>query len=110
MNPSSIRLLAAALSACGITTVNLSGAEAPPPQWPQFRGPGGNAIAESQSIPITFGPDKNVRWKKELPVGQSSPCIWGDQIFVSGHVGTTLKMICLRRSDGTLLRESPPPR
>lgn len=75
------------------------------PNWPQFRGPGGNAIAESQSIPTAFGPDKNLRWKRELPMGQSSPCIWGDRIFVTGHVGTTLKMICLRRSDGTILWE-----
>ena len=105
MNPNSILLLAAALSACGITTVNLRGAEAPPPQWPQFRGPGGNAIATAQAIPITFGPDNNVRWKTALPAGHSSPCIWGDRIFLTGHDGTTLKMICLRRSDGKILWE-----
>jgi outer membrane protein assembly factor BamB len=75
------------------------------PSWPQFRGPGGNAIAIASSIPITFGPDKNVRWKTALPPGNSSPCIWGDRIFLTGHVGTTLKMICLRRSDGTVLWE-----
>jgi outer membrane protein assembly factor BamB len=100
-----LRSLAAALllygagSACGLS------AEAPPAQWPQFRGPNGNSIAIGQSIPLNFGPEKNVRWKTKLPSGHSSPCIWGDRIFLTGNVGTTLKMICLRRSDGTILWE-----
>ena len=73
--------------------------------WSQFRGPGGNAIAAEQSIPLEFGPEKNVLWKSELPSGHSSPCIWRDRIFLTGHVGTSLKMICLKRSDGSLLWE-----
>ncbi len=100
-----VLLLAAALFTCSRAAVSLSGAEVPTPQWPQFRGPGGNAITESQSIPLAFGPAENLRWKTELPVGHSSPCIWGDRIFITGHVGTTLKMICLRRADGTILWE-----
>ena len=101
----SVLVLAAAVFTCSCAAGSLSGAEVPTPQWPQFRGPGGNAIAGSQSLPITFGPDKNVRWKTGLPPGNSSPCIWGDRIFLTGHVGTTLKMICLRRSDGAMLWE-----
>jgi len=73
------------------------------PQWPQFRGPNGNALAGEQSIPLTFGPEKHVRWRVSLPAGHSSPCIWDDRIFVTGHTGTTLKMLCLRRSDGQVL-------
>ena len=101
----SVLILAAAVFSCSCAAVSLSGADVPTPQWPQFRGPGGNAIAESQSIPIEFGSEKNLRWKTELPVGHSSPCIWGDRIFLTAHVGTTLKMICLRRSDGAMLWE-----
>ena len=73
--------------------------------WPQFRGPGGNALALGQSIPNEFGPDKNVIWKTALPSGHSSPVIWGNKIFLSGHVGTTVKMICLSRTDGKILWE-----
>ncbi len=47
----------------------------------------------------------HLRWMTELPVEHSSPCIWGDRNFLTGHVGTTLKMICLRRSDGSTLWE-----
>ena len=100
-----VLLLAAVLFTCSRAAVSLSGAEVPTPQWPQFRGPGGNVIAESQSIPLAFGRDKNLRWKTALPSGNSSPCIWGDRIFLTGHAGTILKMICLRRADGTILWE-----
>lgn len=80
----------------------LSGAA---PHWPQFRGPGGNASATAQAIPLAFGPAKNVRWKLALPPGHFSPCIWGDRIFLTGHVGPALKMICVRGSDGKVLWE-----
>lgn len=85
-----------------ITTIALADV---PAQWPQFRGPNGNSIAVEQSIPLAFGPDKSVRWKTALPPGHSSPCIWDDRIFLTGNNGTTLKMICVRRSDGKVLWE-----
>jgi outer membrane protein assembly factor BamB len=97
--------LFATLLFCATTTITSPGAEQPVPHWPQFRGPGGNAIATTQTIPLAFGPTKNVRWKTAVPAGRSSPCVWADRIFVTGHVGTTLKMICVQRSDGKVLWE-----
>ena len=97
--------LFATLLFCATTTITSPGAEQPVPQWPQFRGPGGNAIATTQTIPPAFGPTKNVRWKTAVPAGRSSPCVWADRIFVTGHVGKNLKMICVRRSDGKVLWE-----
>lgn len=96
------RLLLAFLPALGAPS--LHGA-ATATAWPQFRGPGGNAIAAAQSIPLEFGPGKHQLWKTSVPTGHSSPCVWGDRIFLTGHVDTTLKMLCLRRSDGKLLWE-----
>lgn len=78
---------------------------APVPSWPQFRGPGGNSVAVDQTIPVEFGPNKNLRWKIATPIGHSSPCIWGDRLFLTGHNGPILKMLCYRRSDGKLLWE-----
>jgi outer membrane protein assembly factor BamB len=75
------------------------------PQWPQFRGPNANALAGDQSIPRQFGPETNLLWKVPVPAGHSSPCIWGDRIFLTGHTGRTLQMLCLRRSDGKVLWE-----
>ena len=53
--------------------------------WPQFRGPNcsGHA-AEGQNPPVEFGPEQNLLWKTPVPSGHSSPCIWGDRIFLTG--------------------------
>ena len=79
------------------------------PSWPQFRGPGGLGIAEAGDPPIHFGPGENVAWKVALPSGNSSPCIWGDRIFLTTFDQSKLETVCLRRADGTLLWRRPAP-
>ena len=79
------------------------------PAWPQFRGPYGLSIAEPSDPPIHFGPDSNVLWKVALPSGNSSPCIWGDHLFLTTYDQAKLETVCLRRSDGTVLwRQTAP--
>jgi len=73
--------------------------------WPQFRGTNcAGLAAEGQNPPIGFGPDKNILWKASLPEGHSSPCIWGDFIFITGieKEGKLLKLFCIDRNDGTI--------
>src|SRR5688572_12288995 len=68
-----------AVALCGMIRINAA------PNWPQFRGPGGLAVADSDANPpVHFGPTTNVVWKTTLPPGHSSPCIWGDKIFLTG--------------------------
>jgi outer membrane protein assembly factor BamB len=76
---------------------------AEPPSWPQFRGSGGLASAPDQRIPDEFGPDRNVRWQREVPAGHSSPVIWGDRLFITGYHDSALQVLCYRRSDGELM-------
>jgi outer membrane protein assembly factor BamB len=77
--------------------------------WPQFRGPGGLGIAEPSDPPVQFGPEKNAVWKVALPSGHSSPCTWGDRIFLTTFDKSKLETVCLRRSDGTgLWRQAAP--
>src|SRR4051812_22707012 len=33
--------------------------------------------------PITFGPEKNVKWKVPVPSGASSPVVVGDKLFLT---------------------------
>ena len=73
--------------------------------WPIFRGSGGSGQALGQAVPTEFGPDKNVAWKTALPSGHSSPIIWGNKLFITGHVGTTVKMLGLNRRTGKLIWE-----
>ncbi|MEQ1858321.1 MAG: PQQ-binding-like beta-propeller repeat protein [Chthoniobacteraceae bacterium] len=85
------------------TLFALCAAVAAQPQWPQFRGPGGAGVAVPSDPPVRFGPETGVVWKVALPSGHSSPCIWGDRIFLTAYDGTKLETLCLRRSDGTVL-------
>jgi len=73
------------------------------PAWPQFRGPGGLSAAPDEKLPLPFGPDDGLLWKTEVPAGHSSPCIFGDRIFLTGAEGDQLIMLALDRASGKLL-------
>lgn len=99
--PESMKLfLAVALaSACSLCAAN----------WPQFRGVGGLGVAAGSPPPVHFGPDSNVLWKATLPSGNSSPVIWGENIFLTGFDKTRLETICLNRSGGKVRWRIPAP-
>jgi len=69
--------------------------------WPQLRGPDGSGLcANCGQLPTEFGPQKNVLWKTELPVGKSSPVLVGDRIFLTAAEGDELITLCLSRTTG----------
>jgi outer membrane protein assembly factor BamB len=72
--------------------------------WPQFRGPNCSGHAEGQNPPIEFGPERNLLWETPVPSGHSSPCIWGDRIFLTGFDKDKkqLRVFCLERSSGKI--------
>ena len=65
--------------------------------WPQFRGQNFNGVALSQSIPKDFSPENKLIWKISTPIGHSSPIIWDNKIFITGHDNKNFKSICLNR-------------
>ncbi len=71
-----------------------------PLAWPQFRGPGGSAVADNQKPPVEFGPTKNVKWKVPVPPGISSPIVAGDLLVLTAFDGGKLYTIAYRRADG----------
>ena len=82
---------------------NSTCATAAEPAWPQFRGPGGNAVAIDAHPPVHFGPGTNVVWNTALPSGHSSPCIWASRIFLTGFENGKLETLCLERASGRIL-------
>lgn len=59
-------------------------AQAKQDNWPGWRGPSFNQVAEEGSYPTTLDPAKNAVWKIELPgKGSSTPCVWGKHIFIT---------------------------
>jgi outer membrane protein assembly factor BamB len=58
-----------------------------PSEWPQFRGPGGNGVADGSSLPERWSATDNVEWVVSLPGrGWSSPIVWHDRVFVTSAV------------------------
>lgn len=55
--------------------------------WPQWRGPNAQGISEAKGLPEKWSATENIKWKAELPgVGDGSPCVWGDRVFVTASV------------------------
>jgi outer membrane protein assembly factor BamB len=71
--------------------------------WGQFRGSHAGVSLEKKTLPVTFGGEKNVLWKTAVPHGHSSPCIWGDRIFLTGVEFNNLETLCIDRKSGKIL-------
>jgi outer membrane protein assembly factor BamB len=75
-------------------------------QWPRFRGPSGQGETDQKALPTEWGKDgRNIVWRVKVPgVGNSSPVIWGDHLFLttSDPKGTERFVHCFRRTDGSL--------
>lgn len=52
-------------------------------EWPSWRGPNGNGVADGSGYPTTWG-EEDVKWKADLNgIGASTPAVLGDAIFVT---------------------------
>jgi len=80
--------------------------------WPQFRGPNASGISEDANLPVSFGPEENVSWKTPVPMGNSSPVVAGDRIYITGFEKERLLTVAFDRKAGRVLwqREGPRPR
>ncbi len=75
--------------------------------WPGWGGPAGSSQSAETGLPIKWTAD-NVLWKANLKgIGQSTPVIWGQQIFLTAALenGKQRIVCCLDRRDGKLLWE-----
>jgi outer membrane protein assembly factor BamB len=79
----------------------------PPPStdWPRWRGPNADGVADGRELPLRWGPAENVRWSVKLPGwGTSSPVVYGDRVFVTTEVREagrkSLLTLCYDRRSG----------
>jgi outer membrane protein assembly factor BamB len=73
--------------------------------WERFRGPNGTGSAADKDVPLTFGANENLVWKVALPgVGNSSPILWGQQLFLhsASSDGKLRSLLCFDTADGRL--------
>ncbi len=74
--------------------------------WSRWRGPSGQGFVEGDGYADTWSETENVRWRTPVPgAGNSSPIIWGDQIFVTAAFdgGRQVAVLSYGRDDGALL-------
>ena len=78
-----LRLVArlAAFAVCAMATDAALGAAK---NWPQWRGPNAQGISEAKGLPEKWSSAEHIKWKVDLlGVGDSSPCVWGDRVFIT---------------------------
>jgi outer membrane protein assembly factor BamB len=69
--------------------------------WPRWRGPSGQGTASGAGFPDAWSATENVRWKVPVPgLGNSSPVVWGDRIFLTTAEQGRLSVVAFRRTDG----------
>jgi outer membrane protein assembly factor BamB len=101
-------LLCGALLNC--FSLAVSGAEPVVPNWAGFRGPNCSGVGGSAKPPVKISPTNGVLWVTEVPWSPSSPCVWGERIFLTTFAEDRLQTRCYDRRGGQLLwsREAKP--
>jgi outer membrane protein assembly factor BamB len=81
--------------------------EKPSTDWPCWRGPKADGVADGRKLPLRWSKTENIRWSVKLPGwGTSSPVVYGDRVFVTSHVKEgkkALLTLCFNRDTGTEL-------
>jgi outer membrane protein assembly factor BamB len=76
--------------------------------WPGWRGPNADGVADGSNPPTRWTTKENVRWSVKLPGwGTSSPAVYGDRVFVTSQTERegkkSLLTLCFDRKTGTEL-------
>lgn len=73
--------------------------------WPTWRGPSYNGHTAESNLPVTWDA-KSIVWKTALPgIGQSSPVVHGERIYLTSYLDKGAKRIvlCVDRANGKIL-------
>ena len=75
--------------------------------WPAFRGPNGDGRSAETRLPTAWGPDKNIKWKADLPQwGNGSPVVSKGRVFATSAEdpeGRKRSLYAFDRKDGKRL-------
>jgi outer membrane protein assembly factor BamB len=100
--------LAATAALCFVTSLHAD-------DWPEFRGPTGQGLVPSGSLPTEWDPTKNVAWKQEVPgKGWSSPVVVNGRVYLTTAVPVkdtatkdlSLEALCLDARTGKSVWET----
>ncbi|MBT6156946.1 MAG: PQQ-binding-like beta-propeller repeat protein [Planctomycetaceae bacterium] len=89
--------------------VPVEGSNFGPDDWPFWRGPARNGLAQIDNVPTSWDENNNIVWKVDVPGrGHASPTVLGDRIFLAtaDEDAGTQSVICFDRNDGHQLWQS----
>lgn len=77
----------------------------PPTDWPQWRGPHADNVADGRNLPLRWSQTENLHWSVKLPGwGTSSPVVYGKRVFVTSQMEDegkkSLLLLCFNRENG----------
>src|SRR5687767_12160186 len=73
--------------------------------WPAWRGPRADSVADNRNLPLSWSQTQNIRWSVKLPGwGTSSPVVYGKKLFVTSQTEDngkkSLLLLCYDRDRG----------
>jgi outer membrane protein assembly factor BamB len=71
-------------------------------EWPRFRGPKGDGVADGAALPVEFGPGKNLLWRASVPMGRSSPIVVKNRVYLTAVEGEALATLAFDVETGKL--------
>jgi len=69
-------------------------------KWPGFRGPNGAATSSAGGLPTRLDLEHNLRWKRSVPFGRSSPILTNRAVVVTGADESDLYVLAIDRATG----------
>lgn len=98
-------MLSGATVLLGSSSALAGEARAPTTDWPRWRGPNADGVADGRNLRIQWSQTENIRWSVKLPGwGTSSPVVYGNKVFVTSHLEEggkkSLLTLCFDRTGG----------
>jgi outer membrane protein assembly factor BamB len=78
----------------------VSAAAVPAQDWPQWRGANRDAKVDGFKAPATWPAQLTPKWKQTVGLGDTTPALVGDKLFVLSRVDAEENVICLNAADG----------
>ena len=94
--PGSHLMRSTRLAACILLSSSLAHSQ----EWPRFRGANGSGVLEAKNLPVSFGPEENLRWRADVPYGASSPILTESAVIVTGSDEDALLVMAIARDSG----------
>ena len=74
------------------------------PDWPEFRGPGGQGHSNERGLPLNWSESRNIAWKTPVPgLGWSSPVVADGRVWLTSAIeerGISLRVLAFDVATG----------